>query len=476
MLLTITTTWRPATDLGFLLHKHPQRCQSFDLSFGKAHVFFSEASRECCTACLLLGVDPVAMVRKKKASEGFLLAQYVNDRPYVASSFLSVAIARVFGSALHGRCDERPDLVDMPIPLAARLEVLPVRGGERFLRGVFEPLGYAVEAVRHPLDERFPEWGESPYFSVSIRSTVPLARLLTHLYVLVPVFDAQKHYFVGEDEMEKLIAKGEGWLAQHPEKEEIVRRYLHFQPSLVRQALARLMEEEPWEDEEDGTVADGSEKTLEKPLRLYEDRLGAVVAALRASGARRVLDIGCGAGSLLRELLHDQQFTEIVGMDVSIRALEAAHRRLKLDRLPAAQQTRLRLIHGSLMYRDKRLEGFDAAAVVEVIEHFDPPRLLAFERAVFEFASPRTVVVTTPNREYNVLWERLAAGQFRHADHRFEWTRQEFQQWAARVADRFRYSVRFLPVGPEHPQHGAPTQMAIFERADQPGAPGPRER
>ena len=199
MLLTITTTHRPASDLGYLLHKHPARCQSFDLSFGKAHVFYPEVGAERCSACLLLDVDPVGMVRSK--NHGFLLAQYVNDRPYAASSVMSVAIAQVFGSALQGRCKDRPELAAAPIPLLARIDVLPVRGGERFLRSVFEPLGYAVEANRCPLDDRFPEWGESPYFAVTIAKTTTLAELLAHLYVLIPVFDNAKHYFVGDDEL-----------------------------------------------------------------------------------------------------------------------------------------------------------------------------------------------------------------------------------------------------------------------------------
>jgi 3' terminal RNA ribose 2'-O-methyltransferase Hen1 len=469
MLLTITTTHQPALDLGFLLHKHPVRFQSFDLSFGKAHVFYPEAGPERCTACLLLDVDPVGMVRGKNADQNFLLAQYVNDRPYAASSFMSVAISQVFGSALQGHCKDRPELAASALPLTARIDVLPVRGGEPFLRRVFEPLGYEVEAARYPLDEKFPEWGESPYFSVAVRKTTTLAELLAHLYVLIPVFDSRKHYFVGADELEKLLAKGEGWLAGHPEKDEIARRYLRFKPSLYRMALARLVqEEEPSETEEDeraGGVSAGQEQVLEKPLSLNEQRLGAVVAALRASGAERVLDLGCGAGSLIRELLKDKQFREIVGMDVSIRSLEAAQRRLKLDRLPPMQENRVKLIHGSLMYRDKRLDGFAAAAVVEVVEHLDPPRLSAFERVLFEFAKPRTIVLTTPNREYNVMWETLPAGQFRHPDHRFEWTRQEFHDWAQAVAGRFGYAVRFLPVGPEHEALGSPTQMAIFDAA-----------
>lgn len=463
MLLTIETTHKPATDLGYLLHKHPDRWQTFDLSFGKAHVFYPEATEDRCTACLLLDVDPIGMVRGKGRNQSFLLGHYVNDRPYVASSFMSVAISQVLGTAMGGRCKDRHELATTPIPLTARLDVLPVRGGDEFLHRIFEPLGYTVNAVRHPLDERFPEWGESPYFSATIRGTKTLSELLAHLYVLIPVFDNTKHYFVGEDELEKLLAKGDGWLATHPEKEQITRRYLKHRANLYREALARLVEEEQVEAVEEQPPLQQREEELETPLSLNDQRHGAVMEALRISGARTVLDLGCGEGKLLRELLKDRQFEQIVGMDVSIRSLEMAQKRLKLDRLPERQAERLKLIHGSLIYRDKRLEGFDAAAVVEVIEHLDPPRLSALERVVFEFARPKTVVITTPNREYNVMWETLPAGEFRHADHRFEWTRQEFQDWAKRVGEQHGYLVRFLPVGPEDEKVGSPTQMGVFQ-------------
>lgn len=464
MLLTVTTTHQPASDLGYLLHKHPDRFQSFDLSFGKVHIFYPEVGPKRCSACVLLDVDAVGAVRRKSAGAGFLLAQYVNDRPYVASSFMSVAIAQVFGSALQGRCKERPELSATPIPLLARIDVLPVRGGERFLRGVFEPLGYTVEATRCPLDERFPEWGESPYFTLTVQKTTTLADLLSHLYVLIPVFDNAKHYWIGEDEMNKLLAKGKDWLAGHPERDEITRRYLKFQPSLFREALARLMQdEEPCAAEEVCEPADKTEDALETPLSLNDQRLGSVMAALRASDAKRVLDLGCGEGKLIRELLKEKHFELIVGMDVSVQSLQRAVQRLGFDRLPALQKERLQLIHGSLMYRDKRLAGFDAAAVVEVVEHLDPPRLSAFERVLFEFAKPRTIVLTTPNREYNVKWETLGTGRFRHPDHRFEWTRQEFQVWAKGIAGRFGYTVRFVAVGPEDETLGSPTQMAVFE-------------
>jgi 3' terminal RNA ribose 2'-O-methyltransferase Hen1 len=466
VLLTIRTTYRPATDLGFLLHKNPARVQSFTQSFGRAHVFYSEASEDACTAALLLDVDPIGLVRGRRgpSGEGGALEQYVNDRPYVASSFLSVAISDVFGTAMAGRSKERPDLATTPIPLVARIAVVPCRGGEEILRRLFEPLGYAVHTIPHPLDETNPGWGPSRYFTVEISATKQVSQLLTHLYVLIPVLDDEKHYWVGPDEVEKLLRHGEGWLTSHPERDLIARRYLRHRRSLVDDAIARLVvEEEPAIDEAD-EARDAEEATLEQPLSLNQQRLSTVLAALKGSGASRVLDLGCGEGRLLRLLLDDRQFGEIVGMDVSYRALEIATDRLRLDRLPPKQRERIRLIHGSLTYRDSRLSGFDAAAVVEVMEHLDPPRLQAFERVLFEFARPGTILLTTPNAEYNVRWESLSAGDFRHRDHRFEWTREQFHDWAHRIAARFGYTVRFAPVGPEDPAVGSPTQMGVFTR------------
>ena len=466
MLLSITTTCAPATDLGFLLHKHPDRHQRFDLSFGTAHVFYPEANAERCTACLLLDVDPVRLVRGKADWKEGMLDQYVNDRPYVASSFMSVAISQVFGSALAGRSKEKADRVDVPIPLMVHINVLPVRGGEDLLHRIFEPLGYIVTAQRHPLDEQFPEWGESPFFSMQLEQTTTVARLLQHLYVLIPVFDLRKHYFIGQDEVEKLFAKAGDWLAEHPERELITRRYLARQPGLARQALARLVAEDLPEVLEDAIDAASEGVETGREQTLHEQRLGAVLSVIRASGAQSVVDLGCGEGKLLRELLADKQFTSILGMDVSVRSLEIAHRRLKLDRLPSMQRDRIRLHHGALTYRDEKLAGFDAAAIVEVIEHLDPARLSSFERVVFQHARPHTVVLTTPNKEYNVIWESLPAGEMRHSDHRFEWTRAEFQVWANRVAQQFNYAVRFLPVGTEDANVGAPSQMAIFEQQE----------
>lgn len=464
MLLTITTTHRPATDLGFLLHKNPARAQSFDESFGRAHVFYPEATEETCTAALLLDVDPVRLVRGTRDGDSGPLDQYVNDRPYVASSFLSVAIADVFRSALSGRSKERPELAASAIPLRARLAVLPARDGEAFLRRLFEPLGYEVLATPQWLDDATRADTSAAYFTVELRATKRLEELLTHIYVLVPVLDDRKHYYVGDDEIEKLLRFGAGWLEAHPERDTIARRYLRHRRSLVDEAIARLTADVEPEVEETDAEPMTAEPKLERALSLNEQRLSTVLAVLKGSGAKRVLDLGCGEGRLLSLLLSERGFDEIVGMDVSYHALEVATRRLRLDELAAKQRERIRLLHGSLMYRDARLSGFDAAAVVEVIEHLDPPRLAAFERVLFEFARPGTIALTTPNAEYNVRWASLPAGTFRHRDHRFEWSREQFQGWARRVAEQHAYAVRFEPVGPDDRDVGSPTQMAVFNR------------
>jgi 3' terminal RNA ribose 2'-O-methyltransferase Hen1 len=407
-----------------------------------------------------LEIDPVELVRGAQRPE-----DYVNDRPYVASSYLTVAMGRVFGTALAGNCQKRPDLVDTILPLEITVEVIRSRGGAEGLRKLFEPLGYSVDATQHPLDESFPEWGESRYFRLNLRAHATLHDALSHLYVLLPVLDEEKHYYVGDAEVDKLLRHGEGWLSKHPERQLIVSRYLKRRSSLMDQAFARLLDDEGAAVEavesniEQAALA---EKDLERPMTLHTQRLNLVAARLKELGAKTVVDLGCGEGKLLRRLLADRAFEQITGMDVSHRSLETASSRLRLERMPERPRKRIQLMQGSLLYRDKRLTGFDSAALVEVIEHLDSARLVALERVLFEFARPRHVLVTTPNREYNVLLPTLPAGKLRHGDHRFEWTRAEFAGWADTTAKRFGYQVSFEPVGPVDAQHGAPSQMAIF--------------
>ncbi len=482
MLLTITTTHQPATDLGYLLHKNPQRLHETELSFGKAQMFYPEIGNERATFALVLDIDPVALVRGKGHGNPGLLDQYVNDRPYAASSFLAVAIAKTLRNALGGSSKERAGLADTAIPLAARVLPLPVRGSEGLVEKLFQPLGYKVTVEPIALDDTWPEWGASPYVALDLEGTCRLRDLLAHLYVLIPVLDARKHYFIDRHETDKLLEKGAGWLASHPEKELIARRYMGPKRSLAREVLTRLAEDQaeaeeavadtsepaakeaPGDEQAVQRASDAAEEAIEKPLRLHDQRLERVTKVLADSGARRVVDLGCGSGKLLKRLMAERQFLDILGVDVSVASLEMASRRLHLDRMPERQRKRINILQGALTYRDKRIEGYDAAALVEVIEHLDPDRLASLERVVFEHARPDTVVVTTPNREYNALFEGMAPGAMRHADHRFEWTREEFRAWAEPVAARHAYKVRFEGLGPEDAALGAPSQMAVFER------------
>jgi 3' terminal RNA ribose 2'-O-methyltransferase Hen1 len=466
VLLTLTTTHAPAGELGYLLHKHPAKVQTFDVSVGRAHVFYPEVSDQRCTAALLLDVDPIALVRGRKgpAGEGFALGQYVNDRPYAASSMLAVAMAKVFRTAMAGRCEARPELAAASLPLELHVPALPCRGGPEMAARLFEPLGWRVAATAVPLDEQFPDWGDSRYVDLRLQGELRLADGLNHLYVLLPVLDDAKHYWVSPDEVDKLIRAGEGWLTGHPDRELITGRYLSHRSTLIRTAVARLAEVDDTEPEELDNATDTPEVGDEpdRPVPMAHQRQGAVLAVLRACNAHRVADLGCGDGALLTHLLADSTFTEIIGAEVSARALEFAAKRVKLDRMSERQRERLTLVQSSLTYRDRRLSGLDAAVLMEVIEHVDPGRLPALERTVFGDAKPGTVIVTTPNVEYNVRFDGLAPGAFRHRDHRFEWTRHQFRDWAGAVATTYGYAVRFLPVGDVDPEVGPPTQMAVF--------------
>ncbi|WP_019631304.1 3' terminal RNA ribose 2'-O-methyltransferase Hen1 [Actinomadura atramentaria] len=527
MLLTITTTAPPATDLGFLLHKHPDRAQRFAQAYGTAHVFYPEAGPDRCTAALLLDVDPVKLARTRRANTpDFSLGQYVNDRPYAASSLLASALAGVFRTAMRGRCDARPDLVDVPLPLELTLPALPCRGGPDRAERYFAPLGWTVSAERIPLDPGFPEWGDSRYVTLTLTGTARLADALNQLYVLLPVLDEAKHYWLAPDEVDKLIRAGGGWLAAHPDRAAITRRYLANRRALVRAALGRLAAADDAPDDALGAVLDGTDlpddppETPETPApaerapgaaddagpardaeaagnaepapdaeparavvpvpaeaspgapggepdgpapSLAERRVRAVLEELRRADARRVIDLGCGSGQLLARLLKDPFFTEVGGADVSWRALEIARRRVTGRNRTRSHRLR-DLFQGALTYVDERFRDYDAAVLMEVVEHIDPPRLGAVEHVVFGDARPATVLVTTPNAEYNVRYEGLAPGAHRHADHRFEWTRAEFRAWCGRVAAEHGYAVRYVGVGDDDPEVGAPTQMGVFTR------------
>lgn len=471
MLFTITYTGADAADLGYLLHKNPSRPQTACFNFGKVHVFYPEPGPVRCTAAMLLDIDPLDLARGRPGAAGggqssSGLFDYVNDRPYVSSSFMSTAISRVYGTAMSGRCEQRQELADTALDLSACLTMLPCRGGPELPRRLFSPLGYEVEWSEAPLDEQFPEWGTGPYINLCIRGKLRLRDLLRHVYVLIPVFDFRKHYWVGEDEVEKLLTHGEGWLENHPEKDFIARRYFKKIGRLFRLALDRLDNGEGGASDAgepesaSGTEAEGGAPEM-FPLSLNNLRLQAVLGEIKASGAESVIDLGCGEGHLLQLLIKEKSFSAIAGTDVSAAVLDRAAERLKLDRLDEARRRRISLFQSSLTYRDKRLKGYDAAALVEVIEHLDENRLAALTANVFG-AGFKTIIITTPNIEYNVNYPGLAAGRFRHPDHRFEWTRARFRKWCGALAAAYGCAVRYEDIGQWDETRGTPTQMGVF--------------
>jgi 3' terminal RNA ribose 2'-O-methyltransferase Hen1 len=375
------------------------------------------------------------------------LDQYVNDRPYVAGSMLSVAIGSVFRTAMNG-ISPKQELADCAIPLTVHVPVAPSRGGVELVERLFTPLGWDVQATPLPMDPQFPEWGDAPYVDLRLTGTLRLCDALNHVYVLLPVLDNAKHYKISEDEIDKLLRAGDGWLGEHPERALISRRYLRHREKYVQSALARLAEADGVDEAELDALDEAVvTEDPERKVPLATQRRDAVIALLRELGARRVVDMGCGGGALLRELAKITEFTELVGTDVSSRALGAVAR--FVDRLPERLKDRITLRPSALTY----------------VEHVDESRLPALERCVFGYAKPNSVIVTTPNVEYNVRFETLPAGQFRHHDHRFEWTRAEFRQWSDGVAERNGYTVRYVPIGQEDPELGPPTQAAVFEVA-----------
>jgi 3' terminal RNA ribose 2'-O-methyltransferase Hen1 len=455
MLLEINTTHKPATDLGFLLHKHPDKLQTVELSAGNAHIFYPQADENSCTACLLLDINPIDLVRSDKGRNAFLQEHYVNDRPYTSNSFLSTAIVKAFGSAINGTCHTKPELALTAIPLTAKVHSLKVDCEKEYINKLFEPLGYKVSFETIQLDKSFPSWGESKVVNLTVEKKTTLKEFLSQLYVFMMVLDNDRHYWISRNDIDVLIRRGENWLENHPLKDWITKRYLKNLRTLTNQALLRLADESELTEEQ---------PTPERKINLHQQRLNKAFDLLKASGAESVLDIGCGEGKLLKLLLKEGQFQKIAGMDVSFGELQKAKENLYLDQASPAMRERIKIFQGSVTYKDERIKGYDAIVLVEVIEHLDEERLPTMEKVVFGFAKPNCIVLSTPNSEYNVVFEKLESETFRHDDHRFEWTRKEFSEWCNKVSNDFGYNVEIFPVGQEEENIGAPSQLAVFKK------------
>ncbi|MED5803035.1 3' terminal RNA ribose 2'-O-methyltransferase Hen1 [Gordonia sp. Z-3] len=437
------TVQLPATDLGFLLYKHPDRVQRFATSQGGATVFFPVASPELCS--VVLHVDGAGA--KVDRAEG--MGRYVNVVPFAASSRLVVVLGKVFGDALAGRCATRPELVDNRWPMTLTVPSVPT-GGRCSPAELFEPLGWTVQTSAQPLEP--PQWGDSEFVTISLSGVHTVRDALRHLSVCLPVLAGAKHYFVDDAEVDKLQRLGDGWLDTHPRRDDIAAGYVKHVRSLTDEAVMRLAG-----DVTTAQPADDANAVPERRASLARHRREWVVESLARAGARSVLDAGCGEGRLLAELVTALPGAQIAGVDVAPAMVDRARERLQRWRGTSVWQS-------SLMYTDPRCRGFDAVVLMEVIEHIEFDRLPTAMSSVFDEMAPRTVVITTPNHDHNEAYG--LAGQWRHPDHRFEFTRADFAQWCASVAEEYRYRVTIDGVGEPVEGLGAPTQCAVFTRDD----------
>lgn len=444
----------PATDLGFLLHKHPDRVQRFATTQGEATVFYPVAAADRCR--VVLHVDGSGA----RVDTHTDVDRYVNTIPYAASTRLVVAMGKVFGDAIAGRCPSRAELVDHAWDMTVSIPAVPVRAELR-PEDVFGPLGWSVTARAEPLMPA--DWGDSDFATLTLSGRFTVRDSLRHIAVALPALAGDKHYFVDDDEVDKLLRLGDGWLAEHPRRDAIVRGYLKHLGGLTTEALSRLGSDRvaPESAEDETRAVEADRRSPDTRRTLADERIATVAEIIRGTQARSVLDVGCGEGRLLAALSADSTVTRLAGVDVSTDELRTAAGRLERRR-------GIELWQSSLLYTDERCRGFDVVVLMEVIEHIDPGRLPVAVDSVFDTMQPGAVIVTTPNAEYNPVYG-LDNG-FRHPDHRFEFTRDEFESWCGRVAADYSYEVTLSGIGQVVDGVGTPTQSAVFRRIDVGGA------
>lgn len=466
MILIISAVGKDCQKLSYLLQKSPFVVGEFDVGASfKTYVFFPEYSEERTTCAVMFDMNSIELVKSLKAHDRhatYSLFDYINDRPYVSSSFTCSIISDVFRSALNGKCREYPDLPNQEFDLSARFYV-SMKTKDDLIKELFEPLGYELSysTERPPVDSMYEQFGESPYYDVTISRRETVKDLLSHLYILIPILDKMRHYGPSSDEVKKIMKIGDSWLKDHPSKKKIVGRYFGKKKELATSVLDRL--EDQIKDEQ--RIDENSDDEKETRTPLAGQRRKAIIRTLREHNVKTVLDLGCSTGKLSFELIDTPGIVKVTGADISARAIEKAvlekriHKKMTED-----QKSRLDFVIASAIYRDLRFSAFDAIVLQEVIEHFDSWKLRVAEDVVFKYSGPRVVVVTTPNIEYNVLFENLENGKLRHRDHKFEFTRGQFKEWANRICKQFGYTVSFEDIGEFVENIGTQTQMAVFVR------------
>lgn len=447
MQLTIQASGDNVKAISYLLSKNPSNLYERNHKGHLVRLFYSKFTETELEVTIFVTPDPIELI--KNNSNSYDITHYINDREFAVSSIFCSFIRSALGTALNGQPkEEHIKWVDHPFPFTFEFGPVVSTLTDEKLMNLFEPIGYEVTINRPEIEYSIPIKTKSSARYISIKGMKTLQEGLRHLFVLIPVIDNYKHYFIDEKEIEKLERYGEGWLEQHPLRDLIYRQALRFKEiySLVENSSK-------------------DEKKIEpvKKVRLNELRYEKIVNTVSEMKPRSVVDFGSGEGKLSVQLGFVEGITEILAVEpsesASLKALERFNKVKNKEKFVNPE-----LLWGSLFYYDERLKDKDVIILCEVIEHIDESRLPKAMDTLLHDYQPGALIITTPNRDYNELYDMEE--HLRHNDHRFEWTRAEFRQWCTERNHGNDYELLFDGIGEEHASQGFPTQMCVFKRKE----------
>ncbi|MDN4617361.1 3' terminal RNA ribose 2'-O-methyltransferase Hen1 [Paenibacillus sp. PsM32] len=481
MYLTIKATGEHANMISHLLAKNPHNLYDRTEKGARVRLVYTSFEPHDTEAILFVTPDPIELV--KGTPDHYDITQYINDRELAVSSLFCSYIRPALGTALNGKPKaDYMNWVDYQFDLQMTFGPVASDLPDHVVESLFQPLGYEVQMERGEIDYSFDLKNRSTVRHIQISGQQTLQQMLRQVYILIPVLDNYKHYYINEDEIERLRRYGEGWLSTHPQHDLMIKRSLRFAP-LIKEyeqqvandaSMDTLLTEISTHSVEDATaqaesaepleIIDGLETTIEPPVvRLNELRYRAIVEQVSLLPQRKqVIDFGAGEGKLSVRLGQIEGVEQVWAVEPSMQSqLRAIDRFAKLegrtdDVIPV-------ITTGSLFYRDERWIDQDVIILCEVIEHINEVRLPQVIHTLFTDYRPQTLIITTPNREYNEVYD-MDTEEIRHADHRFEWTRAEFEQYCTQWIQNRPYTFTISGIGEKHEQYGQPTQMVVFHR------------
>ncbi|MCK1992095.1 3' terminal RNA ribose 2'-O-methyltransferase Hen1 [Peribacillus muralis] len=445
MQLTINASGNNVKAISYLLSKNPNNLYERKHKGHVVRLFYSTFTETEMEATIFVTPDPIELV--KNTANSYDITHYINDREFAVSSIFCSLIRSALGTALNGQPkEEHAEWVNHPFSFQFDFGPVVSTLSDNQLRELFEPIGYEVSITRPDIQYSFDMKDRSSTRTVSLKGLKTLQEGLRHLFVLIPVIDNYKHYYIDEKEIDKLERYGEGWLDDHPMRDFIYRQSLRFKEvySIVENKKPEMKKDDK-----------------ESKVRLNDLRYEKIFDTVSQMHPSSVVDFGSGEGKLSVRLGFIEGVKEILAVEPSQSATLKALGRF--DKVKDKEKFVIpKPLWGSLFYYDEELKNKDVIILCEVIEHIDEHRLPKVMDTILQDYQPRALILTTPNREYNEVYDMEDA--LRHNDHRFEWTRAEFQQWCTARNHDDSYDLRFEGIGEEHVTQGCPTQMCVFER------------